>query len=299
VPDRIPIGYTTLFSGEGAAGKSLIQLQQCCATALGTNWLGVSPRHGRALFLDAEDDTGVIHKRLYDILQYFGCRFADLKDRLYVASLISQDAVLATSSRAGKVETTALYDQLLEMVADIKPMTITIASSANVFAGNELDRSQVQQFVSHLTRLAMIGGGSLVLISHPSLSGIMSNSGLSGSTQWHNAVRARYYIKGVKDESGEPGGNRRVIQFMKNNYGPVSEEIVVEYRNGLFVPANTTVDEAARAAHADEVFLEVMKILLGQNQDLSAAKKAPNYALTAVSQHPGSRPFRKSDMEMA
>ena len=42
VPDRIPIGYTTLFSGEGAAGKSLIQLQGGVAHALDVNWLGTS-----------------------------------------------------------------------------------------------------------------------------------------------------------------------------------------------------------------------------------------------------------------
>jgi RecA-family ATPase len=300
VPDRIPCGYTTLFSGEGAAGKNLIQLQQCVATALGFNWLGVSPRQGRAVFFDAEDDTTVIHRRLYDILQHYGCRFADLKDKLYISSMIGQDAVLATSNRAGKIETTAFYDKILEMVGDIKPMTITVASSANVFAGNEIDRSQVQQFVAYLTRLAMIAGGSLVLISHPSLSGIMSNSGLSGSTQWHNAVRARYYIKGLKDEDGEPGGSRRIIQFMKNNYGPISEEIVVEYRNSLFVPANTTVDEAARAEHADEVYLSILKTLTEQNQGpFSAAKNSSAYAATVISQHPSCRPFQKKDMEAA
>jgi hypothetical protein len=31
---------------------------------------------------------------------------------------------------------------------DIKPKMIGIASSANVYAGSEIDRSQVQQFIS-------------------------------------------------------------------------------------------------------------------------------------------------------
>jgi RecA-family ATPase len=146
----------------------------------------------------------------------------------------------------------------------------------------------------------MIAGGSLVLISHPSLSGIASNSGLSGSTQWHNAVRARYYIKGIKDESGEPGGNRRVIQFLKNNYGPISEEIVVEYRNGLFVPANTTVDQAAHDQQAEEVYLAILRTLTEQNQGpFSSAKNSRAYAATVISEHPDARPFRKRDMEQA
>jgi hypothetical protein len=33
VPGRVPIGFSTLFSGEGAAGKSTLQLQQAAAAA--------------------------------------------------------------------------------------------------------------------------------------------------------------------------------------------------------------------------------------------------------------------------
>src|SRR5215831_13475141 len=59
VEDRIPIGHTTLFSGEGAAGKSLIELQRCAAHALELDWLGVKARGGKALFVDAEDDDKI------------------------------------------------------------------------------------------------------------------------------------------------------------------------------------------------------------------------------------------------
>jgi hypothetical protein len=284
VPDRIPVGHTTLFSGEGAAGKSLIELQACVAHAIDVNWLGNSVRPGRALFIDAEDDTGAIHHRLYDILRHHGRRFADTRDKLYVKSLFAQDAVMAVGNRkSGRVETTILYEQILEMVGDLKPVRITIASSANIFAGNELDRTQVQQLVTHLTRLATIASGSLVLVSHPSLTGIKTDSGLSGSTQWHNAVRARVYIKGIKEVEGEPQGNLRIIEFRKNQYGPLTEEIVVKYHNGLFVPANTTVDQAARDEQADSVYLMVLKILTEQNQDLSPAPKAHNSAATMIS----------------
>ena len=53
----------------------------------------------------------------------------------------------------------------------------------------------------------------MVLISHPSLTGIKTETGLSGSTQWHNAVRARFYLKGIRSQNGqqEPTGNLREI----------------------------------------------------------------------------------------
>ena len=106
------------------------------------------------------------------------------------------------------MEPTPLYRQLLEAAGDIKPIMIGIAASANVFAGNENDRAQVQQFIGMLTRVAMVANGSIALISHPSLAGINTETGLSGSTQWHNSVRARQFLRGVKPEEGEPVDTR-------------------------------------------------------------------------------------------
>jgi RecA-family ATPase len=65
------------------------------------------------------------------------------------------------------IEPTALYRQIIEMAGDIKPSVIVIASSANVFAGSEIDRTQVQQFVAMLSRIATAGRSGLVLISQP------------------------------------------------------------------------------------------------------------------------------------
>jgi len=103
----------------------------------------------------------VIHKRLADILEHHGREFRDVRDDLHVASLAGKDAVLATfSHKSGKMEPTPLYDALLEMAGDIKPVVTGIAASADVFAGDEIDRSQVRQFIALLTRIAMTAGGS-------------------------------------------------------------------------------------------------------------------------------------------
>jgi hypothetical protein len=78
VDNRIPLGHTSLFSGEGAQGKSLLQLQLSAAHVLGIDWLGITPRQGPALFIDTEDDEKVIHKRLADILRHHNRRFVDV-----------------------------------------------------------------------------------------------------------------------------------------------------------------------------------------------------------------------------
>jgi RecA-family ATPase len=284
VLNRIPLRQVVLFSGEGAAGKSTIQLHQFAAHVLGRDWLGTMPMEGPAMYIDAEDDKDVIHRRLAAIVDHYNVKFTDLiKGGLHLISLVGQDAVLATASRSGKVEPTARYKQLLEAAGDIKPKMIGVASSADVFAGDENSRQQVQQFVGLLTRVAIVAGGSLSLISHPSLTGVNTDTGLSGTTQWHNSVRARSYLKGVKPESGEqPDGDLRELVFKKNNYGPISESIVLKYTKGLFLPVSgqTSLDKAAHEAKAKDVFLSLLDRFDKQDRAVSDKPNANNYAPT-------------------
>src|SRR5262249_11930936 len=138
-----------------------------------------------------------------------------------------------------------------------------IASAANTFAGSELDRSQVQQFVSLLTRVARTSGGGLILIAHPSLTGLNTGSGLSGSTQWHNSMRARFYIKAAandKEEDDQPQTDTRVIEFLKSNYGPPASSVTVRYQNGVFAPVSqTAADAEERKARAKTAFVTILE----------------------------------------
>ena len=56
----------------------------------------------------------------------------------------------AVSRRSGLIEPTALYRRLLQIAGDLKPATTVLASVANMFAGNEIDRFQVTQFIALL-----------------------------------------------------------------------------------------------------------------------------------------------------
>ena len=176
VPNRIPLRQVALFSGEGGAGKSYVTLHLCVAHALGRDWLHSRPTPGPSIFMDAEDDENELHIRLNSILRHYGITYADaVKGGLHLLSFVGRDAVLATVGRYNsKIEPTPLYGQLLQAAGDIKPKMIGIASAANIFAGNENDRSQVQQFASLLARIAQVASGSVQLISHPSLTGINS-----------------------------------------------------------------------------------------------------------------------------
>src|SRR5262245_14410454 len=186
---------------------------------------------------------------------------------------------MATVSRSGIVEPTMLYNRLLQATGDIKPVMIGIAASANVFAGDENNRSQVQQFINLTTRLAIVANGALVLITHPSITGINTGSGLSGSTQWHNAVRARFFLKSPKAEPGElPDNELREIEFKKNQYGAMAENIPLRWQDGMFLPIDgATFNRAEQEVRADEVFLELLRRFSTENRYVSSSQ-GPTYA---------------------
>jgi RecA-family ATPase len=282
VPDRIPLRQPTLFSGEGAVGKSLIILHLLASTALGRDWLGLVPEEGPAWYIGAEDDGRELHIRLSAIQKHYSVTYADLVTAGFrMLSLFGEDAVLATPSRLGIIEPTELYQQIFEQAREEKPKCIALDASADLFAGDEINRVQVRQFVGLLRRLAGVCDAAVILLSHPSLTGINSGTGLSGSTAWHNSVRARMYLTSPKPESGEqPDSDLREITFKKNNYGPISDSLILRYRDGLFLPERgmSSLEAAAAEQTADHLFLTLLKKFAEQGRKVSHKPQPANYA---------------------
>jgi RecA-family ATPase len=84
---------------------------------------------------------------------------------------------------------------------------LSVDTLSRAFAGNEIDRTQVYAFASHMQALAMVGECSVTVLSHPSLQGMASGTGLSGSTAWHGAFRFRQYLTSVRPIDGEQPDN--------------------------------------------------------------------------------------------
>src|SRR5262245_52995107 len=279
IRDRVPLNQTGLFSGEGGAGKSIIELTKDVAHAMGKDWFGSMPEQGPAFYIGTEDDKTEIHIRLAAITQHYDVTFDDLIANGFRAlCLLGQDAVLcAANGKSGKVELTDLYHRLYEQAGDEKPKNISIDTLSRSFAGNEIDRIHVYAFAMHMQALAAVANGAVTVLSHPSLQGISSGSGISGSTAWHGAFRFRQYLTSVKPENGEqPDNNLRELQFKKNQYGPKAEAVVVRYQNGLFlpVPGVSSLDKAAREAEVGQLFLTLLDRYSRQDRNLSDKVKA-------------------------
>jgi RecA-family ATPase len=150
----------------------------------------------------------------------------------------------------------------------------------------------------------MVAGGSVTVLSHPSLAGIASGSGLSGSTAWHGAFRFRQYLKGVKATEGEqPDGDLRELQFLKNQYGPRGETIVLRYQRGLFLPeaGMSNLDKVAREATVDGTFLSLLARFTEQGRNVSDKPNANSFAPTAFAKEEAAtkQGIRKADLERA
>ena len=281
VPDRFPRRAVCLLSGEGGRGKSITLLQLAAAHVLAKDWLRSLPEGGPVVVVNAEDEEGEIIRRLKPIVEHYGASFADLERDLHIFSLASADPLLALPERSGRIVATPLYAELMTLVRAVQPVCTIIDNVADVFGANEIERSHVRQFIALMRQFAIAGNGYVIMSSHPSLTGLASKTGLSGSTQWHNAVRARAWLHGAEANDGdEPDPDLRVLEFLKSNYSRLAETITLRWQNGLYVPVSRQgfLDEAAENAAANDVFLGLLDRFMRTGQNVSNKPTANNYA---------------------
>jgi RecA-family ATPase len=304
VRDVFPRRNVVLLSGEGSAGKSLLALQLAVAHVLGRDWIGTLPEPGPVIVLSAEEEADELHRRLADILRYYRSDFDTICGHLHLLSLAGEDAVLGHADRGGLMQPTPLYRRLMKAATLIRPVLIVVDTAADVFAGSEIDRAQVRQFISMLRRLAIEANAYVLICSHPSLSGINSGSGISGSTAWHNSVRARAYLTAPKTErDDEPDPTLRLLEFKKSNYGPVSHSLALRWDRGVYRPVGgpAALDRLAREQAAERLFLALLDRFNASGRHVTQKEAARNYAPTAFAKEADAKAqgFRKADLEAA
>jgi RecA-family ATPase len=294
VEDRVPIRNVFHVAGAGAVGKSLLELQRGVAHVIaqqreGITWIGLAVRPGPVIYYGAEDDEEEIARRLADIAAHYQTTFADLeRGGLHVLTYAGKDALLgAPDANNRRIVATAEYGKLLEDAGKIKPVAIIIDTRNDTFGGNEIDRTEVRQYVGLLRKLAIAAGGSVSMCDHPSLAGMRDDTGLSGSTAWHNSVRARAYLTKAKDD-GLPGaaGDLRELRFLKNNYGREESAIRVRWQCGVFVPVTAFDAERIEMKEAaGRLFLTLLARLTNEGRNVSH-KKGPTYAPALFAKQP-------------
>jgi RecA-family ATPase len=285
VKDMVPAGTVTTINGDGGTGKSLLAAQLALATTSNTKWVGQEVEQGSCIYLSAEDDLDELHRRVATIAERQGVPLARLHN-FHIVPLAGEDAILA-STRPGShvLSTTALFEAIEGEIQSLQPALVILDTLADLFGGEENQRAQSRQFIGLLRRWAIKYHLTIVLLAHPSLSGMANGSGSSGSTGWNNSVRSRLYLERVMESSGvkavEPDPDARVLRTVKANYGRTGGEIPLRWSNGILVPdiSDLGVDlrNALTEQRAEKAFLNMVQEFAAEGRHVSATPSA-NYA---------------------
>ena len=268
VHNRIPAGEPGIMSGDGGSGKTKLMLQlavdvgaELAGEPAHSDWInGIIEIHGPVVIYSPEEKLKEMHRRTFDIVEHRRLPFSSLRKRLHFIC-DPDDVVLATSDEhKGIVTPTLSLLRLEKTIQVIKPALLIIENAADVYSGNENNRSLVTRFVrKHLGGLGQISEAAVGLIQHPSVSGLQDGTGRSGTTGWSNAGRWRLNLTKLRNEEDRDAGIRQ-LEVIKTNYGPEGEKIRLRWQRGVFVPegAASATERAAAEAPADEAFLRCL-----------------------------------------
>jgi RecA-family ATPase len=176
VENRIPMYQPHLTTGHGAIGKSLLELTRAVAHVLGKPWLGMAVRQGPVIYLGAEDEADELHRRLEAIVRHYGASFSDIVGGLHLLSYVGEDCLLGIPDNRGIIQPTDLFHRLLADAIRINPVSVTIDTLTDVYAGDEIDRNQTTQFVKLLQHIAIKARCSVAILAHPSNAGMATGS---------------------------------------------------------------------------------------------------------------------------
>lgn len=270
--DLLPYLVVTMLSGDGGLGKSTLALQWAIAAATGTEFLGRKVEAVRVLIVACEDDPDELHRRIYDILVHQNMGFQDLEN-IKIIPGAGFDNVLVNFddySSAGKI--TEFCEFVAAEALAFGAQFIILDSLHDFFAGNENARPQARQFINQLRKIAIDLNGAVLLLAHPSLSGLRDKTGSAGSTAWSNTVRSRLYLS--KEENGS-----LTLKTMKANYAANGGVIRLEYRKGCFynLDGNPDPNPVYHQVQVDDVFITCLRAAYDRGERVTTSKSG-NYA---------------------
>lgn len=220
VPGLIPNGCVTSLYGDGGSGKTLIALWLMVAMAsrYEAAWLGETPLGFKSVGLFAEDDEAELVRRLHRLCGGVGVDFSRVAPAISALPGVGLDTVIAHfHGDTGELVITPMMKSLIDRVRAERASLLVLDYAAAVFGGNELDRSQVSIFMRWLNSIAREEDIAILLLGHPSVDGMKSARGTSGSTAWRN--QARSFLSLTVDDNQDDHGRRLLtLALTKSNY---------------------------------------------------------------------------------
>ncbi len=258
---KIPRGEVTLFAGDGGTGKTDAGVQLAANVARkAPDWFGHEIMGGPIVFVSAEEPEREIQRRLYWLGQRDGYSNGDLDNLHQWFPDKTGDCVMAVPDRAGIMRPTPLMLSIKTEIERIAPICVIIDNVAATFAGNQNDRVAARTYVNLWRTIAR--GPSLpavLLLDHPSLSGLTSGTGRGGNMDWWNAVRCVLVLR-IPDDKAEADLGIRLLETGKSNYAKRGNPLRLVWTNGGLATERqpTSLHRLTKDAECDETFMRML-----------------------------------------
>lgn len=255
MPDWLPCGYATLFAGHGGVGKSGIALHLAVCIAAGVEFFGMPVEQRRVLYLSCEDRESVLHWRLTRIAVDLGISLSSLRGKLEIIDLVGAEAILWEKNPRDGSTLAAPYFELRARMGVYQSEVLFVDGISDTYGGNENAKAEVKRYVNSLVKLIDPDRGSVILIGHiakPNAAGVATSEGYSGTTGWHNSVRARWYLypeTQAADDGGRPTKTGELmLELQKSNLGKTDQSMrfAWDQQKHLFIGQSASLAEFDR-----------------------------------------------------
>jgi RecA-family ATPase len=291
---RIPRGDVTTLHGDGGAGKTDIALRLAANVARGAvDWLSQEIANGPVVLVSAEEPEREVRRRIWQHGLRDGYTFDDLAELHQWFPDTTGDTVLATPDyRTGIMRPTRLMHSIAAAIEQVAPVLVVVDNVAATFAGNQNDRVMVRSFVNLWRTIARgPSKAAVLLLDHPSLSGLTSGTGRGGNMDWRNAVRSALYLRSPEDKA-EVDRGIRILETAKSNYGAPGNPLRLQWADGglQLEHAPTSLHRLAKDAECGETFLRLLDERNAQARPVSD-KSGKNYAPAVFAEMRGNGGF--------
>jgi hypothetical protein len=239
----IPGRRVTTLLANGGLGKSTVAVQVGVHVSLNLHLFGLEVSGGRVLGIFCEDETEELQRRVRAACAAERVELEQV-DQFVAISREGQDNLLCTFEH-DQIVFTPFYRQVEATLAAFRPRLVILDTLADLFAGDLMSTVHVRQFIKFaLGGLCVRHDCAVLLIAHPSASGMNSGDGGGFSTAWNNAVRSRLYLRYPTGTDPEAIANRRVLEVRKANYGPSGVSVPLLWQAGAFIVDPEPIEEA-------------------------------------------------------
>jgi hypothetical protein len=224
---------------------------------------------------------------------------ASLAGSLGIVDLVGHDTVLWQQSLSTGFSVTAAFNELAQCVERERIQVLIVDGISDTFGGNENARTDVKRYVNALLSLIPADDGALLLLGHvakPTAANGATTEGYSGSTGWHNAARARWYLYRESDRNDDEGERtcRLLLELQKSNVGRMDQSVTFAWdaEAQMLLAVGTFGTTLIDRKHRDETErLGIVRALAGCAQTapaiiVPAALQGPRTAFQVLSKRP-------------